>query len=346
MKKRYTKKQIIEAIAYWQKQLNARNYINESVDGMAKIKMNKIKQELKDNIGKMPDYKAFRNSGKFQFLDNIEKTKYGLEIKYSFHGKVCHYTEAGGHWDYGKISVQYFKDFLNGSSDQGTYVITIPEDASLNDFKQCLAKLQNTKYATRDVDDAIVTEVFDMVKGHSIADTKLSQIFRTGAEIQSKVDHAHRKQDKWLESQKFKIAFEKGMKDIFPCKYDGSQERGQVLAWICKAAGCKTPSELYDQLVSSEREEHEGTQTAVDDWDQFYASEQDAIDQGSFLDSLVERFDSFVEQHEDENGDCLVDEGDLESWLEDTSRDIIDDAWQNFDYRDCQTYKGRGDVYY
>lgn len=65
MKKTYTKKQITEAIAYWKRQLNAGNYINESVEGMARIKMNRIRQELEDSVGKMPDYNAFCTWGKF-----------------------------------------------------------------------------------------------------------------------------------------------------------------------------------------------------------------------------------------------------------------------------------------
>jgi len=41
MKKKYTKKQITEAIAYWEKQLRVGNYkrVDESVDGMARLKM-------------------------------------------------------------------------------------------------------------------------------------------------------------------------------------------------------------------------------------------------------------------------------------------------------------------
>lgn len=347
MKKTYTKKQIQEAISYWKKQLNAGNYINESVEGMAKIKMNRIKQELEDSVGKMPDYKAFRNSGKCQFLDNIEKARFGLEIKYSFRGKISHYSDSGGHWDCGKISAQYFEDFFGGPSDSGVYVITIPEDASLDDFKQCLAKTEHARYYAKDVDDAVVAEVFDMVKGHSIADAKLSQIFRVGADIQAKVDWARRRQTEWLESQKFKIAFEKGMKDKSPFLRDGATEYGQIVAWMCRACGCKNARQLYEQFVSDEREEYEGRQTAVDDWDLFVASERDAISRGDFIKQLVEDFNDCEDLgDEDENGNVYVDEGRLRDWIEEESRDIVDRAWENFDYRDYQTYRGTEDVYY
>lgn len=192
-----------------------------------------------------------------------------------------------------------------------------------------------------------MAEVFDMVKGHSIADSKLSQIFRTGAEIRSKVDRARRRQTKWLESQKFKIAFERGMKDKSPFLYTGATEYGQIVAWMCRACGCKNARELYGQFVSSEREEHEGRQTAVDDWDLFVASEMDAISCDDFIKQLVENFnDGYDLGDEDENGDFYVDEDQLRDWIEQESRDIVDKAWEDFDYSDCQTYRGVEDVYY
>lgn len=61
MKKQYTKKQITEAIAYWEKQLRAGNYkkINESEEGMARLKLQKMKRELEASKGKTPSDKAF-----------------------------------------------------------------------------------------------------------------------------------------------------------------------------------------------------------------------------------------------------------------------------------------------
>ena len=44
MKKQYTRKQITEAIAYWEKQLKAGNYkrADESVESMARIKLQQV----------------------------------------------------------------------------------------------------------------------------------------------------------------------------------------------------------------------------------------------------------------------------------------------------------------
>jgi len=53
MKKTYTKKQIAEAIAYWQKQLKAGSCrrVDESVEGMARAKMQQAKQKLAASAG-------------------------------------------------------------------------------------------------------------------------------------------------------------------------------------------------------------------------------------------------------------------------------------------------------
>ena len=53
MKKQYTRKQITEAIAYWEKQLKARNYkrVDESVESMARLKMQQVKEKLAASAG-------------------------------------------------------------------------------------------------------------------------------------------------------------------------------------------------------------------------------------------------------------------------------------------------------
>ena len=53
MKKQYTRKQITEAIAYWEKQLKAGNYkrVDESVESMARLKMQQVKEKLAASAG-------------------------------------------------------------------------------------------------------------------------------------------------------------------------------------------------------------------------------------------------------------------------------------------------------
>lgn len=346
MKKKYTKKQITEAIAYWQKQLKAGNYkkVNESTDGMARMKMQQVKEKLAASDSQTPPKSALTR-GDFCFL-KIEKAERHGNPCLAIQTQTSRWIDDG--WrktsPVGNVQRMVFREEDDWSKRYPEMVYLFQADASVDDIKQ----LMQTSYRTKSVeaDDGYLEEVLSILRGHAVSEKTFAAVINIATKIEVKNRYAHQRAKKWKDNQLFKIAFQKGMKDTFPCRYDGNQEYGQVLAWMCKAAGCKTLSELYDQLVSSEREEHEGTQTAVDDWDEFYASEQDAIGQSSFLDSLVERFDSFVEQHEDEDGICLVDEGDLLSWLEETSRDIIDNAWQNFDYRSYQTRKGGSDIYY
>ena len=346
MKKQYTRKQITEAIAYWEKQLKAGNYkrADESVESMARIKLQQVEQKLAASASQTPPESALAR-GDFYFL-KIEKAEQ--------HGSPCLAIQTqSSRWiadgqrktsPAGNVQRIEFYEEDDWSKRHPEMVYLFPADASVDDVKQLMQTSYRTKSA--EADDSYLEEALSILRGHAVSEKTFAAVISIAAKIEAKSRHAHQRAKKWKESQLFKIAFQKGMKDSFPCRYDGNQEYGQVLAWMCKAARCKTPSELYDQLVSSEREEREGAQTAVDDWDEFYASEQDAVSQDSFLDSLVDRFDSFVEQHGDEDGICSVDEGDLLSWLEDTSRDIIDDAWQNFDYRDCQTHKGSSGIYY
>ena len=346
MKKTYTKKQITEAIAYWEKQLKAGNYkrVDESVESMARLKMQQVKEKLAASAGQTPPKSALTR-GDFCFL-KIEKAERHGSPCLAIQTQTSRWINDG--WrkidPVGSVKRMEFREEDDWSSRYPEMVYLFPAEASVDDVKQLMQKSYRTKSV--EADDGYLEEALSILRGHAVSEKTFAAVINIATKIKVKNEYAHQRAKKWKENQLFKIAFQKGMNDTFPCRYDGNQEYGQILAWMCKAAGCKTPSELYDQLVSSEREEHEGAQTAVDDWDEFYASEQDAVDQGSFLDSLVDRFDDFAEQHDDEDGVCLVDESDLESWLEETSRDIIDEAWQNFDYRDCQTRKGGRDIYY
>ena len=346
MKKTYTKKQITEAIAYWEKQLKAGNYkrVDESVESMARLKMQQVKEKLAASDGQTPPKSALTR-GDFCFL-KIEKAERHGSPCLAIQTQTSRWINDG--WrkidPVGSVKRMEFREEDDWSNRYPEMVYLFSAEASVDDVKQLMQKSYRTKSV--EADDGYLEEALSILRGHAVSEKTFAAVINIATKIKVKNEYAHQRAKKWKENQLFKIAFQKGMNDTFPCRYDGNQEYGQILAWMCKAAGCKTPSELYDQLVSSEREEHEGAQTAVDDWDEFYASEQDAVDQGSFLDSLVDRFDDFAEQHDDEDGVCLVEESDLESWLEEISRDIIDEAWQNFDYRDCQTHKGGRDIYY
>ena len=70
MNKKYTKKQITEAIAYWEKQLKAGNYkkVNES-DGMKKVTFTDYIEYDEDDFKPGDEWKATRNG----VIKNIKK---------------------------------------------------------------------------------------------------------------------------------------------------------------------------------------------------------------------------------------------------------------------------------
>lgn len=161
-----------------------------------------------------------------------------------------------------------------------------------------------------------------------------------------KLDESDNYLESELKSSAFKKAFENGLKQTSPFFYDENNTlNGDILGWICQIFKCKTIDELYNALVSSESEERYGKQTAVDDWDMFYASEQDVIDKITFFDKLLTRFDDdMYTVLLDKNN--MIDVKTLENWVENTTANIIEDAMNKFDYRDCQIRAGYGPTYY
>ena len=82
----------------------------------------------------------------------------------------------------------------------------------------------------------------------------------------------------------------------------------------------------YDKIVSDEKEEVEGMQRDLDDFDIYRYSQQDALDEDSFWDKIFE----YMLQEFGDNGVDVPDD-EMLNWLERQGESIAIDAFENFD---------------
>lgn len=141
-----------------------------------------------------------------------------------------------------------------------------------------------TSTKAEDISSEAASSIAETLKGGILSLRTFSILIRSSGILQRKMDNAKKKEHDWRDKQLFSNALKKQP----PYKFDEDTENAEVLAYICSASDCSSPSELYDKFVSDEEDEYEGRQTAPDDFDTFRACEQDAIGEDKFIEQLVD----------------------------------------------------------
>lgn len=280
-----------------------------------------------------------------------------MEPKENEDGDIEVYVEEGGPWHSGKSrvkrvnkswTVDMYRNFElpnNESRWNCGDLMYIAPDATFLDIVRLEGAChswstdeQNGFYEkeaqkwTPEEQEAVV----DVLRGKTVSGKTLQAVLNWRKKLGYKMNDLKRKEQDAHSKEVFRI----GQDREGPFEFTEYTADKDIIGWVCRLYGCKDGSDLYNTLVSDETETWDGNQTAVDDFDQFRASYQDMISEEQFLDQLVEEIN---EKYCDSG---VVQGSELRKTVDAAVEEILDDAFRNFDYSDCQTYRGRGDVYY